>query len=125
MMAKCERLFFSMISANRIRIAGAVVLVVGLLAAAVIYHKTQPNGESGIPGVDVRTKRDNLQLEKMGESYILLTDINDWFAGLWRGRRLTYTFGVLAITGFLGCYWFADLLAHSSASDDHTRDGNA
>ncbi|MFZ0918042.1 MAG: hypothetical protein WAN04_14210 [Candidatus Udaeobacter sp.] len=108
-----------MSAAKRVRTLGTVLLVVGLLAAAIVFSRALPDEELGIPGVDVLTKRDMLQLEKMGgKSYILFNDFNEWFASLWHGRRLAYTIGVLSVGGFLGCRWFADLLDHAPASDD-------
>jgi hypothetical protein len=118
-----------MSAAKRLRTLGTILLVVGLLAAAIVFSRTRPDEELGILGVDVLTKRDMLQLERMGgKSYILFNDFNEWFASLWHGRRLAYTIGVLSIGGFLGCRWFADLLDHAPASDDkahHVNDRNA
>ena len=108
-----------MIAAKRIRASGAILLVVGLLAAVIIFCTARPREELGILGVDVPTKRETLQLEKIGgKSYILFNDFDEWFASLWHGRRLAYTVGVLSIAGFLTCRWFADLLEHAPPSDD-------
>jgi len=108
-----------MIAAKFIRASGAILLAVGLLATVIIFCTARPPEEPGILGVDVLTKRETLQLEKMGgKSFILFNDFNEWFASLWHGRRLAYSVGVLSIAGFLSCRWFADLLEHAPASDD-------
>ena len=108
-----------MIVAKRIRISAVVLLLAGLLVAVIIVCTARPKERLGIPGVDVPTKRDILELEKMGgKSYILSNDINEWFASLWHGRGLAYTIGVLSLTGFVGCRWFADLIEHTPSSDD-------
>ena len=95
------------------------MLVVGLLAAVIIFCTARPPEELGILGDDVPTKRESLRLEKIGgRSYILFNDINEWFASLWHGRRLAYTVGVLSIAGFLSCRWLAGFLEYAPASDD-------
>ena len=115
-----------MIAAKRVRTSGVILLVAGLLAATIIYCTARPDEQLGILGVDIPTKRQSLELERMGgKSYILFNDFNEWFASLWHGRRLGYTIGVLSIAGFLSCRWFADLLEHAPASDDHANDRNA
>ena len=91
-------------SAKQLRIAGAVVLIVGTLAAVSIYFTARSHDSAAILGVDIRTNRDRLQLERMGgKSYVALKDFDDWFASLWHGRRLGYTVGVLCLLGFLLC----------------------
>src|ERR1700746_1881511 len=91
-----------MIAAKCVRMSGVVLLVGGLAAAVIVFYLAQPEEKLGILGVDVPTKRENLQLERMGgKSYILFNDINEWFSGLWHGRRLAYTIGVLSIAGFV------------------------
>jgi len=112
-----------MIAAQRLRTAGSVLLATGLLAALIIYGLARPIEDPGILGVDVPTKRDNLQLERMGgKSYVLFNDLDQWFASLWHGRRLAYSVGIIAIAGFLGCRWFADRLADPRSSDERRRD---
>lgn len=114
-----------MIAAKRVRAFGAILLVAGLLAAVIIFCTARPPEELGILEDDVPTKRESLQLEKIGgKSYILFNDINEWFSSLWHGRRLAYTVGILSIAGFVSCRWFADFLEHPPASDDlhHSND---
>jgi hypothetical protein len=117
-----------MIAAKRLRASGAILLVVGLLAAVIIFCTARPPQDLGILGDDVLTKRDSLQLEKIGgRSYILFNDFNEWFASLWHGQRPAYTVGVLSIAGFLSCRWLAGFLEDAPASDDlhHANDENA
>ena len=114
-----------MIAARRVRMSGVVLLVGGLAAAVIVFYLAHPDEKLGILGVDVPTKRENLQLERMGgKSYILFNDINEWFSSLWHGRRLAYTIGVLSIAGFVSCRWFADLIEHEPAGDDRVQPAN-
>lgn len=87
-----------------IRRTGVVLLCGGLIAAVIIYATAPPDVKAGILGVDIRTNRDRMQLERMGgKSYVMLKDLDDWFASLWHGRRLGITVGVLSAFGFLLC----------------------
>jgi hypothetical protein len=116
---------FTMPAAKRVRLAGATILVAGIISAVILYSVARPDEALGILGVDVPTKREMLQLERMGgKSYILLNDLNDWFASLWHGQRLAYTVGVLSLAGFLGCRWLADLLAHPPQSAEPAPEAN-
>jgi hypothetical protein len=94
------------LTGKHIRLIGMVILLAGLLSAVIVYFAAPPPPEEhpGILGVDIRTKRDRLQLERMGGSnYVLMQDFDAWFASLWHGRRLGCTLGVLSVLGFLIC----------------------
>ena len=107
-----------MTAAKRFRTIGMVILISGLLAAIVIFGCARPSDDSGLLSGERYTKRDLLELEKMGgQSYVLFTGFNDWFASLWHGRRLAYMVGVLSVAGFLSCRHFANSLERSQTSD--------
>jgi hypothetical protein len=115
-----------MTAAKRVHVSGVVLLVVGLLAAVIVFCTARREERLGILGLDVQTNRQTLELERMGgKSYLLFNDLNQWFASLWRGRRLAYTVGILSFAGFLGCRWFADLLAHAPATGVEENDKNS
>jgi hypothetical protein len=114
-----------MIAAKHVRMSGVILLVAGLLAAAIIFCTARPGEQLEIPGMDLTMKRDSLQLERIGgKSYILFTDFNEWLASLRHGRRLAYTIGILSIAGFVGSRWFADLLENAPASDESANGQN-
>ena len=108
-----------MTSTRRIRLVGIILLIGGLLAGVIIYFGAPLEQDRDlILGIDVRTNRDVLQLEKMGgKSAVFMADFEDWFASIWHGRRLAYTVAVLAIGGCAGCYLLADFAEFSSAAD--------
>ena len=108
-----------MTSTKRIRVVGIILLIGGLLAGVVIFFRVPSQQDRDlILGIDVRTNRDVLQLEKMGgKSAVFMADFEDWFASIWHGRRLAYTVAVLAIAGYAGCYLLADFAEFSSADD--------
>jgi hypothetical protein len=95
-----------------------VFIISGLLVAMVIFGCARQKNDSELSG-DSYTKRDLFELDKIGgKSYILFTNLNDWFASLWRGRRLAYTVGVLSVAGFLGCRHLAKSLERARTSND-------
>ena len=116
-------------SAKRLRIAGTVVLFAGLIAAASIYLAARPDERTAILGVDIRTNKDRMQLERMGgKSYVLMKDFDEWFTTLWHGRRLGCTIGVLSILGFLVCRGLAfaeEDFPQSSKTGNHGNGPNA
>jgi hypothetical protein len=68
----------------------------------VVYFTARLDETAGILGIDIRTNRDRLQLERMGgKSYVMLKDFDGWFASFLYGRRLGCTLGVLSALGFL------------------------
>jgi hypothetical protein len=105
------------VTARHIRIAGVIVLFAGLGAAATIYFTAQSDEKLGILGIDIRTNRQRGQMERMGgKGYVMLSDFDEWFAGLWHGRRLGSTVGVLSLLGFLLSRGLARV------HEDHQRD---
>ena len=103
---------------TRVRRAGIALLVVGLLAAIVIFATAGPEEQLDLPGVDSLTKRDILALEKMGgQSYVQFHDFREWFDSLWHGQRLAYTVAVLAVGAFLISRLWADFIAYSAEVD--------
>ena len=91
-------------TAKHIRTSGKIALFAGLLTAGTIYVTAGSDERAKIIGIDTPTKRDRLQLERMGgKNYVVFKELDDWFFSLWHGRRLGYTIGVMSIMAFLLC----------------------
>ena len=91
-------------TAKQIRRTGTVIFWGGLVAAIAIFATARPEERLGILGVDIRTNRDRMQLERMGgKSYVMLKYFDDWFAALWHGRQLAGTVAVLSFAGYWVC----------------------
>ena len=97
----------------RLRLTGAIVLMVGMVAAAVVYwlgiHSPQPSNDLSMVGFNRAQRRQMGQLYgKMG------TLIEDWAEDLKRpDNQAACILGVTAVVAF-GCFFFA----RSSRSDD-------
>lgn len=113
---------------KRWRLLGTVVLVGGLLAAAVIYERAPaPDGQAEYL-VDSGTKLsgnykrfENEMKQIGGESNVIAAEFSDWFSALWHGRRLAGTVGVLSLAASLGCFLVAHLLNFPPPPDPKSR----
>ena len=108
--------------AQRLYLIGAMILLLGLALAALIYVTSKDDSGPAIgyvvadgnvyaiaPG-DSKKFRHDLELYG-GKAALLADDFGNWFAGLWKGRALAYTLAVIsiAIAGLL--FYFAGLAA--------------
>ncbi len=109
---------------RRLRALGAVILVVGALAAIAVYSRTAPEDEaqylfdSGTQLSGNARRYENEMKNIGGESNVLAAELRDWFGGLWRGRKLAGTLAVLSLGGSLACFLLAHLLNYPPAPDD-------
>jgi hypothetical protein len=87
---------------KRFRLIGVLILVAGLLAAAVIDRRAAPGDESSDAIMTGNTKRYEYEMERIGgKSNVVATEIREWFGSLWHGRRLAHTLVFLSIGGSL------------------------
>ncbi len=92
----------------RLYLTGTIILVAGLLGALSIYVMAD-NDSSNAIGYEIvdghayaimahESKSYRHDLERFGgKAAVMADDFNRWFSGLWRGKRLAYTVGVLGI----------------------------
>ena len=87
---------------------GTSILLLGLIAAATLYAMAGegPDNPTGYEVVDAMvhpvtsgdSKRYRHELERYGGKMAILTDeFGTWFSGLWHGRSLAYTIGVISV----------------------------
>jgi hypothetical protein len=106
----------------------AIILLVGLGSAAVIYL-TVPDGSDGDLGYDivggimypkVPSKMYDHNLELYGGKMLIVTnDIVHWFYGLWQGKSLAITIAwISAITAFV-IFFFNNYVSFEDETD-HT-----
>jgi hypothetical protein len=113
---------------------GLLVLIVGLLAAGVVYFRTASKSEPAGSGYEIvggksfamnpsESKRYEYDMVRIGgKSNLLAAEIGQWFGGLWQGRRLAYTLAVVSIGGSFVCLFLAHLLGLPPAPEEK-RDG--
>lgn len=97
---------------TRLYLAGAVVLLASLIAAAIIYAMA-PAPDSAVAMYSIADPRYQIELQRIGgNAAVLMAQLHQWFDGLWQGTALAYTVAVLGalLAGacfFIG-YYFAD-----------------
>ena len=91
---------------------GVAILLVGLVAAALIYVFAADDGDTDLAGEIASGRMYQHNLELMGGKFAVYAAwFNQWFAGLWHGRPLAYTVAVLAVAIALVCFWVARLMS--------------
>ena len=98
-------------------VAGALILLVGLLIAGVIYYRAGNLPDEGLsyefvdgavyvvdPGDSKLYRR---ELERFGgKAAIFADDLNRWFSSLWKGRRLAIIVALFSIVIAFGVVRF-------------------
>ncbi len=109
---------------RRLRGLGALILVVGALAAAAVYRHTAPEDgaqylfDSGTQLSGNARRYENEMKNIGGESNVLAAELRDWFDSLWHGRRLAATLAVLSLGGSLACFLLAHLQPYTPPPED-------
>ena len=104
-------------SSARLRIVATCVLVAGLVAAVAIFLAAQaprPN-----PLGDPEDSKQYLREIQMygGTANLLATEVREWIASLWHGKRLAYTVGTLSLLVSGGCFFVAGRLPLEGEDD--------
>jgi len=91
-----------------IRLAGLLVLVFGLLAAAGVIMSATLTHAPDIPGL---AQSESRTLERIGGKATARTVVfDDWLASLWHGERLGWTLAVLSLVIGGACLYVAGLM---------------
>jgi len=95
----------------RINYCGVAILLVGLVAAALIYVLAADDRASD-SSVEIESGRIyEYNLERIGGmAAVYAARFNRWLASLWHGKSLAYTVAVLAIVIALVCFWVARMV---------------
>jgi hypothetical protein len=83
---------------RRVRNVTLAILVVGFVAAAVIYLAAQPPPENPLGYDPMDTKKYLHDLEEFGgKANVLAVELREWFESLWHGKRLAFTVASLSV----------------------------
>jgi hypothetical protein len=97
--------------------SGVIILVVGLISAALIYFLApdDPNGDAARQIASGRAYDYNI--ERIGGTAAVYTArFNQWLGSLWHGKSLAYTVAVVAVVVALLCFLLARMIAVRSPS---------
>jgi hypothetical protein len=127
-------LSFSRLPAStRLRVCALLILLLGMGTAAVLYA-TSPGDDEAAPGdgssyfmeggtsytlapSDSRSYRRSLEYFG-GKSAVEMTELREWFAGLWHGTPLAIIIACLTLLASGGCLYLAESLAEEPQSPD-------
>ena len=113
-----------------LNLISAIILVVGLGSAALIYQRAGnvPYGAWGyeiVDGIiypimpqDSKMYRHNLEVYG-GKLNVMMDDFNRWFRGLWHGKSLAVIIGCTTIIISFGFFYRANYLIPRLKSDVH------
>jgi ABC-type phosphate/phosphonate transport system permease subunit len=107
----------------------AIIMVIGLVSAAFIYHNSVvnlPYGDSGyetangailaIMPQDSKMYRHNLEVYG-GKLNVMMDDFRRWFVGLWQGKSLAFIIACITIIIAFGFFYAANYLPQPLESD--------
>jgi hypothetical protein len=86
-----------------LRYWSAGVLLIGLLAAEIVYVLAADEADASDALASGRMYQHNLQVMG-GKAAVLFDGFDRWFAGLWHGRPLAYTVAVLTVVAAATLY---------------------
>ena len=113
---------------TRLNLISAIILVVGLGSATLIYQRAHntPYGALGYESVDgiiypimpedSKIYRHNLEVYG-GKLNVMMDDFRRWFVGLWQGKSLAVIIGCTTIIISLGFFYAANYLTSDFKSD--------
>ncbi|MEO9135395.1 MAG: hypothetical protein ABI316_02205 [Casimicrobiaceae bacterium] len=98
---------------------GVAILLVGLLAATLIFVFAGDDGriEPGAEIVRGKMYQHDVQLIG-GKAGVAFVRFDQWLSSLWHGRPLAYTIAVLTILVAAACFWVAWVMSMPLPSDE-------
>jgi hypothetical protein len=90
-----------------LKVISAVILLVGLSGAVVIYHRAG-NGPQGVLDFE-NSKLYRHNLEVIGGKFsVIMDDASRWFFGLWQGKSLAFMIAGITLIISFGLFYAAD-----------------
>ena len=126
---------FSRLPASaRLRACALLILLLGMGTASLLYA-TSPDGDEAAPGdgssyfmeggtsytlapSDSRSYRRSLEYFG-GKSAVEMTELREWFAGLWHGTPLAIVIACVTALAAGGCLYLAENLVEQPPSPDN------
>ncbi len=109
-------------TASRLYLAGGIILIGGLIAAALVYFLAANQADASAAGYSIvggntyaltlaESTRELQEVERLGgQPAVLVLEFHRWFLSLWHGRRLAYTLALLSAAVALLCFHIAGLM---------------
>jgi hypothetical protein len=82
----------------RLYVASAVILVVGLIGAAIVYVTAPPEDNAELAYGVTNNQQYLLELQRIGgTAEVAVAEFHQWFDSLWHGKPLAYTMACLCL----------------------------
>ncbi len=96
----------------QMRLAARIVLVGGLLAAALIFAYAATDNSTDAATAWANARLSEFNTERLGGmTTVYIARFNRWLGTLWHGRSLAYTVAALAVGLAAVLYWLSDWVA--------------
>ena len=95
-----------MLQSKHLRVIALMILLVGLGSAGAVYLTVEPTPVNSSEYDRFASKKYVRDLERFGGKFAVVTaELSEWFAGLWQGRALAATVGILSLA-LAALLWF-------------------
>jgi hypothetical protein len=102
----------------RLRRVGLVMLVAGLVAAAMVSAAAPPVDDAAAAD----SKRYEYEMELVGgKSNLFAAEVREWFEGLWYGNGLSHMLACVSVGGSFMCFFLAHRLKRHALRTDPGR----
>src|SRR5271169_2414827 len=101
---------------TRLYMISAVLLVIGLGSAILIYLTAGEASDSGLGLENSKMYIHDLELYG-GKANVMANELRNWFVGLWHGKSLAFTVACFAILVSLGFFLAARYTSRDQESD--------
>jgi hypothetical protein len=106
---------------KRLSLIAAIILLVGLSSALLIYLTAESVSEDGLVRQFEQSKRYRHDLEVIGgKANVLADDFYRWFDGFWHGKSLAFTVAWITVVISVGFFFVAYHLPPESRADDRS-----
>jgi hypothetical protein len=111
---------------TRLSLIAAIILLVGLGSAALIYL-TAENASDSVSGYEPENSKmyiHDLELYG-GKANVLANELMRWFVGLWHGKSLAFTVGCVTLFISFVVFFVANHMPSDLKSDDRDENNGA
>lgn len=109
-----------MVQSKHLRIIALMILIFGLGSAGALYLTAEPGSVNPSEYDRFTSKKYIRDLERFGGKFAVLTaELSQWFAGLWHGKPLAITVGILSLLLALLLWWMGTFLQIGNDCQQH------
>ena len=113
-----------MLKSKHLRVIALMILILGLGSASSLYLTAEPTPVNPSEYDRFTSKKYVRELERFGGKFAVLTaELSQWFAGLWHGKSLAVTIGILSLLLALLLWFMSTFLLIGNDIDRQDKPG--